>query len=358
MVMEVEKLEIDDTEKKEKERKQKLLLVDLSIHAMNVLMLLGAFLLLLSNFFSIFCLATVNSLTPIISAYYYNGTTPALSGKTIIPDTDWVTWTLAFGFVAQFFLVFLGTFAAFFGFGVVHTTKACNRIVSTILVFLGSIFVNFVSSFYYSIFVIVVVKGSVLMIVLSLIVFCLAGSGIVSLLGCQFTYSIFGFLQCFAFLFKCFSRDSIGGFELDSATDENAKIVWVKPLLKEPIVVTLLNILQPGLGHIALGQWKKGFGIAAFSLVANTIAITLCAFLVGFLIIPFVMLFDSPIVLYDGWTMASRSKKGYPILEGECATKYIKMPSSLFCSPVFLNTNEDECPKEWLEKINEFEQSK
>ena len=195
------------------------------------------------------------------------------------------------------------------------------------------------------------------MITLSLIVFCLAGSGVLSLLLCQFSYSIFGFLHCFAFIFKCGFRDSIGGFTLDSATDEDAKINWVKTWIKEPIVVTILNIILPGLGHMALGQFKKGLGIAAFSLVANTIAFSLCIFLVGFLMIPFVMIFDSPIVLYDGWTMASRAKKGYPILEGECATKYIKMPSSLFASPVFLNTNEDECPKEWLDKINEFEQS-
>jgi hypothetical protein len=92
------------------QKKEFLTLFDLSLQTTNVLMILGAFLLLLSNFVSIGCLITVNSLTPVISTYYYNGTSPQMSPNPL-PDTDWVTWTLAFGFVFQFFLVFLGIFA-------------------------------------------------------------------------------------------------------------------------------------------------------------------------------------------------------------------------------------------------------
>jgi hypothetical protein len=106
----------NNTEEPKKEKSPKdqkkdfLTLFDLSLHTTNVLMILGAFLLLLSNFVSIGCLITVNSLTPVISTYYYNGTSPQMTPNPL-PDTDWVTWTLAFGFVFQFFLVFLGTFA-------------------------------------------------------------------------------------------------------------------------------------------------------------------------------------------------------------------------------------------------------
>jgi hypothetical protein len=80
---------------------------------------------------------------------------------------------------------------------------------------IGTIFISlyfvapFFYYFYYSIYVIVVVKGDVRIIIMAIVVFSLATIGILSLVFCQFSLSFFGFLHCFAFIFKCGTRDSL-----------------------------------------------------------------------------------------------------------------------------------------------------
>ena len=86
----------------------------------------------------------------------------------------------------------------------------------------------------------------------------------------------------------------------------------------------------------------------------NTTIIILASFLIGIplLIIPFIQFF---IIMYDSYVLAERANKGIPVMEGECATSWIKPGLSLLCKPVFNHTNLDECPQEWINKMQNIQ---
>ena len=132
---------------------------------------------------------------------------------------------------------------------------------------------------------------------------------------------------------------------------------WIKPMITNPWIILLLNLIQPGLGHILMGQINKGIGIIIISLISDFFVIGLCFILIGFFLIPFLFFFDFFIILYDGWMISKRLENGYPVMHGECSTKYIKyFGLNYFIDPLFVNSNENECPIEWKDKMHEIKQ--
>eukprot|EP01080_Neovahlkampfia_damariscottae_P003558 gene3558-6293_t len=129
---------------------------------------------------------------------------------------------------------------------------------------------------------------------------------------------------------------------------------WVKPIAVEPVLVFICNIFAPGLGHILLGQHKKGIMLLTIYGIMSIIIWPLTCFLVGIplLIIPLVHII---LILYDGQILADRAKRGIPIMEGECGTSLIKPFLSLVCNPVFNNSDLEDCPRDWMKKMQNIE---
>jgi hypothetical protein len=125
---------------------------------------------------------------------------------------------------------------------------------------------------------------------------------------------------------------------------------WVTPMTTEPIIILLCNILIPGLGHVLLGQYKKAIVIWVLWQFVNTFVWLSVIFIFGIplLLIP---LFQFFVILYDGYALAQRANKGIPIMEGECATFWAKLGVSRVCDQVFTNSNLEECPLEWTNKM-------
>jgi hypothetical protein len=133
---------------------------------------------------------------------------------------------------------------------------------------------------------------------------------------------------------------------------------WVSPYITNPWIILLANLVQPGFGHILMGQTKKGFGILLLSIIGDSILFFLCFLWIGFLILPFVYIFEYWVILYDGWVLSKRLHEGIPVMEGECSTKWVKPGLSYFVDPVFNHSVVDECPVEWINKIDEVKLQK
>eukprot|EP01080_Neovahlkampfia_damariscottae_P000695 gene695-8947_t len=129
---------------------------------------------------------------------------------------------------------------------------------------------------------------------------------------------------------------------------------WVIPASNEPVLAVLANLFIPGLGHVLIGQYKKGIMIWVLFGIINSIIAILACFLIGIplLIVPLIQFI---VILYDCGVLADRLKRGIPVMEGECATSLIKPGLSLVCKPVFNNTNLDECPQEWVSKMQSIQ---
>jgi TM2 domain-containing membrane protein YozV len=129
---------------------------------------------------------------------------------------------------------------------------------------------------------------------------------------------------------------------------------WVTPVASEPIVILLCNILIPGLGHVLLGQYKKGIVIWVLWQIINTFVWLSVMLIIGLplLLIPLIQIF---IILYDGYALAQRANKGIPLMEGECATSWATLGVSRVCDQVFTNSNLDQCPLEWTNKMQSLQ---
>jgi hypothetical protein len=134
---------------------------------------------------------------------------------------------------------------------------------------------------------------------------------------------------------------------------------WVQPTNIEPIIVLLANFFLPGLGHIILGQHKKGIAILILWIISYAIFTVLASFLVGIVFLPFLII-HMGIVLYDGIVLAERVKNGYPIMQGECSTSWIKLGLSCIVSPdpVFNHNNLEECPSDWVTTMKQINQQR
>jgi TM2 domain-containing membrane protein YozV len=131
---------------------------------------------------------------------------------------------------------------------------------------------------------------------------------------------------------------------------------WVTPACSEPLIVLLCNFIMPGLGQILLGQVKKGLFMMIFYMICNTIIIVIASFTgIGIILIPLLFIHWG-VILLDGQILADRAKRGIPIMQGECATPWAKFGLSTILDqePVFSNTKLEECPQEWISKMQSF----
>ena len=126
-------------------------------------------------------------------------------------------------------------------------------------------------------------------------------------------------------------------------TDES----YVKVQGVEPALVLLCNLVFPGLGHFVIGQQSKGAIYLVVSVVLTTILAVLCAFFIGIPLIPLVLIYNI-LVMIDGYVIADRIRKGYPVLKGECYCRITSWGVSLVetKSPVFVHGSADE-PAVW-----------
>eukprot|EP01080_Neovahlkampfia_damariscottae_P012095 gene12095-5588_t len=129
---------------------------------------------------------------------------------------------------------------------------------------------------------------------------------------------------------------------------------WAQPGTTEPIIIFLCNLFFPGLGHILLGQVTKGILIIVSWIVLYTTIIVLSSFLIGLIFIP-LLIVHMGIVLYDGQVLADRVKRGYPIMQEENSTSWMKM-INFFRG--FNHNNINECPQEWISKQQQTNQAR
>mmetsp|Transcript_9471 Transcript_9471/g.14007 ORF Transcript_9471/g.14007 Transcript_9471/m.14007 type:complete len:135 (-) Transcript_9471:27-431(-) len=85
---------------------------------------------------------------------------------------------------------------------------------------------------------------------------------------------------------------------------------------QSPIVILLLTLLFPGLGHILMGQQKKGIMLLVYSIIFCTVVVILCYVLVGLFLLPFYFIYYMFIIL-DAVKLAERQEKGMTIMQGE-----------------------------------------
>eukprot|EP01080_Neovahlkampfia_damariscottae_P005965 gene5965-9964_t len=131
---------------------------------------------------------------------------------------------------------------------------------------------------------------------------------------------------------------------------------WVTPTSVEPILVLLCNFFLPGLGHIVLGQYKKGIAFLITFMVIDFIIVIIASLTGGIGLILYPILFvPFCIYLIDGQILADRSKRGFPLMHGECGTSWAKPGLSLIMSDkVFCHANLDECPEEWVSRMQQM----
>ena len=98
---------------------------------------------------------------------------------------------------------------------------------------------------------------------------------------------------------------------------------------------------------------------SAVLIISNTLDTKV--FMLGDLALPAgIILFPILLVLWgiylvDGQLLADRLKRGLPIMQGECGTSWAKPGlSCLMSEPVFSNQNIDECPQEWITKMQQI----
>ena len=91
-------------------------------------------------------------------------------------------------------------------------------------------------------------------------------------------------------------------------------------------------------------------------MIVDTLLILIASFTGGIGIILFpILLVLWGIYLVDGQLLADRLKRGLPIMQGECGTSWAKPGlSCLMSEPVFSNQNIDECPQEWITKMQQI----
>merc|ERR1712151_834923 len=124
---------------------------------------------------------------------------------------------------------------------------------------------------------------------------------------------------------------------------------WVEsaPLMTEPAIVALLNFFMPGLGHLLIGQVEKGMFYIIETFIETFIISILSVVLIGLYLIPFALIFQV-FVMIDGYKIAERMKRGYPVMKGECSNRIASLGLKLFIKgPVFVNSDPKSAPVEW-----------
>ena len=137
--------------------------------------------------------------------------------------------------------------------------------------------------------------------------------------------------------------------ELPPFKNEINDNVWIEPTYLHPILTTFINFLLPGLGHIFMGQTKKGKALIIIYISLFSLTFILSLFLFGILFLPFLFFYFLNI-LYDGFILSKRIRSNYLVMEGECTTSLIKFGLSIFLNKntlIFNHNKKNECPKLW-----------
>lgn len=123
---------------------------------------------------------------------------------------------------------------------------------------------------------------------------------------------------------------------------------------KDGIVSVALNLFIPGLGHFLMGQKIKGITFFLMMALLSTLIGVLSLLVIGFVfIIPATFVWVA--YIYDGFVLAERLKKGYPIMKGEISAKWVKWSGAcLFVSPSFV-TGSETAPQDWHVKVSEVQ---
>lgn len=102
------------------------------------------------------------------------------------------------------------------------------------------------------------------------------------------------------------------------------EIITNRPSQHSAMVILILSLLMPGLGHIMLGQQKKGVIILIQSMIFMFVVVVLCYVFVGIFLVPFWLVYFM-FVLLDGVKLAERQERGLTLMEGECYYKMVKL---------------------------------
>jgi hypothetical protein len=114
-----------------------------------------------------------------------------------------------------------------------------------------------------------------------------------------------------------------------------------------PVVVTIINFFLPGLGDLLIKQTEKGIALFVGFYITLVLLIALCFIIIGFFLLPF-MVFLWIIIMVDGWECASKLKKGFPIMKGECTNIVTAWYANKFKSgPVFVTSKPETWPPEY-----------
>jgi TM2 domain-containing membrane protein YozV len=124
---------------------------------------------------------------------------------------------------------------------------------------------------------------------------------------------------------------------------------------KDGVVAICLNLFLPGLGHFLFGQKVKGITFLLSFILYSTLISVLSIIFVGFLFfIPLIYVWIAQ--LCDGYWLAERLKKGYPIMKGEHSANWIRFTGAgLLVKPSFVSGS-DKAPQDWYIKTSEVQQ--
>lgn len=146
----------------------------------------------------------------------------------------------------------------------------------------------------------------------------------------------------------------------------NSPNPWVQGKNMDPALVVVLNLLCLGLGHILMGQERKGgsiiiatFGVSFAVMIPVMLIAVLAAGPFGifavYAVIPLVWIWAIAVHI-DGYKIAKRIKEGYPVQQGESINGFVSIGTGFLLGgrPRF-HHNSEQKPREWVEAVAAYE---
>jgi TM2 domain-containing membrane protein YozV len=131
---------------------------------------------------------------------------------------------------------------------------------------------------------------------------------------------------------------------------------WIEPVNPpNAIIAVLLSIFTfAGIGHMYLGQFKKGVSylVTVITFWFVIILLTLL-FGVGLLFI-WVIYVWAIFIIIDSYQMAKRLQNRIPIMQGECHNIVSKFGVGLFVTGPTFVTGKSDAPIEWKQRMQQY----
>eukprot|EP00761_Pharyngomonas_kirbyi_P011301 gb/GECH01011326.1/.p1 GENE.gb/GECH01011326.1/~~gb/GECH01011326.1/.p1 ORF type:complete len:312 (+),score=110.17 gb/GECH01011326.1/:1-936(+) len=135
---------------------------------------------------------------------------------------------------------------------------------------------------------------------------------------------------------------------------------WIHPKPAYPLLVAICSFILPGVGHMLLGQHRKGLWLFVLSSLFSILMAIMSRGVFLALFHCFIFIIYSIILAIDAFRTAKRIRQGYPLYHGECDNVFVTALLKEFSwmgkdTPVFNRRVAAECPSEWKSVIHYFD---